>query len=107
MSFKITHLKESFQQNGYVVVPNFLDSNELRIVRENIERLIEITHQKRNCEHAFYANKHDKSSLKQLHRIEEDDFFKTYLLQFGEVALVSFCRACWHKKHAHNYVFDE
>ena len=38
MSFKITHLKESFQQNGYVVVPNFLDSNELRIVRENIER---------------------------------------------------------------------
>ena len=78
MSFKITHLKESFQQNGYVVVPNFLDSNELRIVRENIERLIEITHQKRNYEHAFYVNKHDKSSLKQLHRIEEDDFFKTY-----------------------------
>ena len=78
MSFQINQLKEAFQQNGYVVVPNFLDSNELRTVQKNIERLIQITHQKRNYEHAFYANEHDKSSLKQLHHIEEDDFFKTY-----------------------------
>ena len=78
MSFKITHPKESFQQNSYVVVQNFLDSNGLRIVREKIERLIEITHQKHNYEHAFYANKLDKSSLNQLHRIKEEDFFKTY-----------------------------
>ena len=78
MSFQINQLKESFQQNGYVVVPNFLDTNELSTVQKNIERLIEITHKKRNYEHAFYANKHDKNSLKQLHRIEEDDFFKNY-----------------------------
>ena len=45
MSFQINQLKESFQQNGYVVVPNFLDTNELRTVQKNIERLIEITHQ--------------------------------------------------------------
>ena len=70
MSFQINQLKEEFQQNGYVVVPDFLDSNELRTVQKNIERLIRITHQKRNYEHAFYANEHDKNLLKQLYRIE-------------------------------------
>ena len=69
MSFQINQLEESFQQNGYVVVPNFLDTNELSTVQKNIERLIEITHKKRNYEHAFYANKHDKSSMKRIQSV--------------------------------------
>jgi phytanoyl-CoA hydroxylase len=71
-------LRKSFQENGYVIVPNFLDTHELNAVRERLTKLILATHKKQNYEHAFYANKKDKNSLKQLHRIEEDDFFKSY-----------------------------
>ena len=78
MSLDIAQLRESFQKNGYVVVPNFLENDELNIVRERLTKLIVATQKKQNYEHAFYANKQDKNSLKQLHRIEEDDFFKNY-----------------------------
>ena len=78
MSFQINQLEESFQQNGYVFVPNFLDSNELRTGNKNIKQLIQIPRQKNNQERAFHANKQNKSSLKQLRRIEEADFFKAY-----------------------------
>ena len=78
MSLNIAQLRESFQKNGYVVVPNFLENDELNIVRERLTKLIVATHKKQNYEHAFYANKQDKNSLKQLHQIEEDDFFKSY-----------------------------
>ena len=78
MSFEITQLKELFQQNGYVVVLNFSDSNELRTGNKKIKQLIQIPRQKNNQERAFHANKQNKSSLKQLRRIEEADFFKAY-----------------------------
>jgi len=78
MSLDIAQLRESFQKNGYVVVPNFLENDELNIVYERLTKLIVATQKKQNYEHAFYANKQDKNSLKQLHRIEEDDFFKNY-----------------------------
>ena len=78
MSLDIARIRQSFQKNGYVVVPSFLDNDELNIVRERLTKLIVATHKKQNYEHAFYANKQDKNSLKQLHRIEEDDFFKSY-----------------------------
>jgi len=78
MSLDIAQLRESFQKNGYVVVPNFLENDELNIVCERLTKLIVATQKKQNYEHAFYANKQDKNSLKQLHRIEEDDFFKNY-----------------------------
>ena len=79
MSLDIAQIRQSFQENGYVIVPSFLDNDELNIVYERLTKLILATHKKQNYEHAFYADKQDKNSLKQLHRIEEDDFFKSYL----------------------------
>ncbi len=79
MSSDISQIRQSFQENGYVIVPSFLDNDELNIVYERLTKLILATHKKQNYEHAFYADKQDKNSLKQLHRIEEDDFFKSYL----------------------------
>ena len=61
MSFQINQLKESFQQNGYVVVPIFLDTNELKTVQKTLERLIEVTHQKRNYEHGYNATSTTKA----------------------------------------------
>ena len=79
MSSDISQIRKSFQENGYVIMPSFLENDELNIVYERLTKLILATHKKQNYEHAFYADKQDKNSLKQLHRIEEDDFFKSYL----------------------------
>ena len=89
MSLDIARIRQSFQKNGYVVVPNFLDNDELNTVRERLAKLILATHKKQNYEHAFYANKQDKNSLKQLHRIEDDDFFKIYSTSSKWSALAS------------------
>lgn len=78
MNLKVGQLREEFQRNGYVVVPKFLGSDDLKIVKHHIGRLIADIDHKQNHEHAFYADRQDKDSLKQLHRIEEDAFFKAY-----------------------------
>ena len=61
MSFKITQFKESFQQNSYVFMPNFLDSNELRTGNKNIKQLIQIPRQKNNQERAFTLTNRTKA----------------------------------------------
>jgi len=46
MSLDIAQLRESFQKNGYVVVPNFLENDELNIVYERLTKLIVATQKK-------------------------------------------------------------
>ena len=64
---------ESYAEEGFVMVPGFLDSSAIHEVAVQLDRFIESVVPSMPAEHVFYEDKTDVSSLKQLQHLEEHD----------------------------------
>jgi phytanoyl-CoA hydroxylase len=72
-------IKSAFDKDGFVAVRGFLPANELARLQENVARYIREVVPKLPDSDAFYEGKSRPTTLKQLHRMEQDPFFAEYL----------------------------
>ncbi len=71
-------LKTTYDQEGFVVVRGFLAGGELQTLIANLDRYIRDVVPGLPDGDAFYDDKTRPETLKQLNRIEQDDFFAEY-----------------------------
>ncbi len=76
---QIKLLKSDFERDGYVVVREFLKGVDLKLLKDNLDRYIRDVVPLVAAGDAFYEDRQRPETLKQLHRIEQDAFFKDYL----------------------------
>lgn len=73
-------LKEEFQKDGYVFIPGFLSADEVKIIRQNVNRVIDEIVPTMPSNLVMYEDKEDPSTLKQLIDIHAyDPFFNDIL----------------------------
>ncbi|WP_119080738.1 phytanoyl-CoA dioxygenase family protein [Chitinophaga alhagiae] len=77
-------IKETFQRDGYVLIPAFLDSDEVNEIIKNFERVIEQVTPNMPAEKMFFEDKDDPSTLKQLIDIHQYDQFFDNVLNKGK-----------------------
>ena len=68
-------LREPFDVNGYVVVPNFLSGHDFTELTDNIDRYIRDIVPTLSDNTAFYQDLHRPETLKQLQGMERDPYF--------------------------------
>jgi len=77
MSTAAMRLKENFDTDGFVKMHGFLSAAELSEIKENLDRLIRDVVPTMPPAHAFFEDKNNPASLKQLfHLADYDPFFK-------------------------------
>lgn len=75
-----TSLKKSFDLDGFVFIPEFLDQEEITTIKSKLEELIQHRLQEIAPNHVFYEDKNDPSTLKQLQDLQKyDPFFAAML----------------------------
>ena len=75
------HLREKFREDGFVVLPGFINEEEVQQIHARLQKLIKEKVPGMPPEHVFYEDKNDPSTLKQLQTLfSYDDFF--YRLMF-------------------------
>ncbi len=82
-------LREKFRQDGFVVLPGFINEEEVKNIYFHLERLIEEKVPGMPPEHAFYEDRNDPSTLKQLQALfSYDPFFHGMMFgsRFEELA---------------------
>lgn len=82
-------LKEAFDKDGYLFLPGFLSSEEMTALNTKLFSFIQERVPSFPAEHAFYEDKNDPSTLKQLFELHTyDPYFKELLDQskFRELA---------------------
>ena len=68
--------REHFEQDGFVSVLSFCDTDELQTIESELDRFIAERVPVLPPENIFYEDKADPSTLKQIQRMHEhDDFF--------------------------------
>ncbi|MDB4644883.1 phytanoyl-CoA dioxygenase family protein [Rubripirellula sp.] len=67
------HLRESFQQDGYVQLTAFVDEPTINEVDQQLQRFIDTTVPTMPADHVFYENKQDPTTLKQIQHLETHD----------------------------------
>lgn len=73
-------LKKSFDEDGFVFIPGFLDQKEVKGVLEKINDLIQHHLDDLLSNHVFYEDKNDPTTLKQLQDLQYcEPFFTTML----------------------------
>ncbi|GAA4464551.1 hypothetical protein GCM10023189_43990 [Nibrella saemangeumensis] len=73
-------LKEAFDKDGYVYIPGFLSAGAFRELDQKLTDFIHEVVPGMPAEHAFYEDRNDTGSLKQLfHLSEYDPFFEKLL----------------------------
>ncbi len=72
-------LKSEFEKEGFVVVREFLKGAHLQSLKDNLDRYVRDVVPYVAESDAFYEDRQRPETLKQLHRIEQDAFFKDYL----------------------------
>lgn len=72
-------LKSSYDADGFVVIRGFLPSDELGKLQINLNRYIRDVVPTLGDGDAFFEDKTQPETLKQLHRMEQDAFFAEYL----------------------------
>lgn len=86
-----TSLKKSFDLDGFVFIPEFLDQEEITTIKAKLEELIQHHLQEMAPNHVFYEDKNDPGTLKQLQDLQKyDPFFAAMLTgsRFGKMAEV-------------------
>ncbi|MEO5995487.1 MAG: phytanoyl-CoA dioxygenase family protein [Chitinophagaceae bacterium] len=74
--FKNKHaLIVSFRENGFVLIPGFLDGDDVATIHGHLEKLIKDKVPSMPPEHVFYEDKNDPSTLKQLQNLYSYDPF--------------------------------
>jgi len=81
------NLKSDFDRDGFVVIRNFLPLGDLRDLQQNLDRYIRDVVPTLPDADAFYENRSDSSTLKQLQRMGRDSFFAAYRQNARWVAL--------------------
>ncbi len=71
-------LKSEYDQNGFIVVKNFLNNQELNDLTSHLDHYIREVVPGLDKEAAFYEDPNDPSTLKQLNRMSSDPFFEKY-----------------------------
>jgi len=77
-------IKETFERDGYVLIPRFLDRGEVDEIIQNFERVIKHVTPNMPTEKVFFEDKNDSSTLKQLIDIHQYDPFFNYILNKGK-----------------------
>jgi phytanoyl-CoA hydroxylase len=71
-------LKERFEEDGFLIIPQFLEGVEFAEVCENLDRYIREIVPTLAPEHAFYQDRSKPETLKQLHYMGRDAYFEAY-----------------------------
>lgn len=71
-------LKERFEKDGFVVVPQFLQGDEFAELSHNLDRYIRDIVPDLSPEHAYYQDRSKPETLKQMQRMDLDPFFEAY-----------------------------
>lgn len=82
-------LKESFEQDGYIFIPAFLNQAEVQQINDRLKKFIENVVPTMPANHAFFEDKTDRSTLKQLQDLHRYDTFFSEILnnsKFKEIA---------------------
>lgn len=80
--FQIDLLKESYQRDGYVFIPGFLDKKEIQALKHSLEKLIAEKLGSMPDNHVMYEDKNDSETLKQLQDLQlYDPFFSSVLFK--------------------------
>ena len=67
---------QEFQQTGFIVLPGFLCATQVAEMLEQVQRFVTDVIPTLAPEEAFYEDKSDLATLKQIHRMcEHDSFF--------------------------------
>lgn len=74
----IKALKEQFEEDGYIVVPQFLQGAEFQEVVDNLDRYIRDIVPTLPVEHAYYQDRSKSETLKQMHNMGRDPWFEAY-----------------------------
>lgn len=83
------HVKETFDRDGYVFLPGFLSQEEMSELNSKMVTFIKEKVPSLPAEHAFYEDKNDVTTLKQLFELHTyDPYFKELLYnsRFRELA---------------------
>ena len=93
----ISKLKETFDKEGFVVIRGFLPPNELRRLQDNLDRYIREVVPNLPDGDAFYEDKARPETLKQMNRIQQDQFFADYLAHplYMEAAVALLGEPAW------------
>lgn len=91
-------LRADFERDGFVVIRDFLPSDEFQRLASNVERYIRDVVPTLGDRDAFYDDRSQSQTLKQLARMEQDSFFAAYVshpswLSMAEVLLGEDVRA--------------
>ncbi|MBA3482722.1 MAG: phytanoyl-CoA dioxygenase family protein [Pirellulales bacterium] len=78
-------MKERFDNDGYVILREFFDADELAALRSELDRLIREVAPKMPREHVFYEDKHRPDTLKQLQMLHTHDQYFHDLFLGGQV----------------------
>ena len=76
-------VRESFERDGYVQIPAFLDSSIITQVDQQLQRFIRNTVPTMPSEQVFYEIKGEPSTLKQIQHLENHDTWFSALFQDG------------------------
>jgi phytanoyl-CoA hydroxylase len=77
-------LKKSFDEDGFVLIPGFLDEEALKAVTEQLNDLIQHHLAEMPSNHVFYEDRNDPNTLKQLQDLQYCDSFFATLLAAGK-----------------------
>ena len=87
----LTSIKANFDRDGYVAIPQFLDSAELKNISESMVNFIQHQVPRMPAKYVFYEDNQDPSTLKQLQDIHVyDPSFESLLngSKFEEIASI-------------------
>ena len=70
--------KSTFDRDGYTLIRQFLDDNEISELTQHLDRYIREVVPGLPATHAFYQDPRHPETLKQLQFMEQDPFFKEY-----------------------------
>ena len=74
-----TSLKQTYDVDGVIVIRGFLPPDELKLLKDNLDRYVREVVPTLPDTDAFYEDKSRPETLKQLNRIQQDPFFANYL----------------------------
>lgn len=75
-----TSLKKSFDLDGFIFIPSFLDHKEIKAVKTKLDDLIYNRLSRIDTHHIFYEDKNDHNTLKQLQDLQDyEPFFAAML----------------------------
>ena len=82
-------LKDAFHQDGYVFLPGFMSSEEMDVLTENLSRFIREKVPELPPEHAFFEDKSNPETLKQLFNLNTYDPFFGQLLSESKFKILA------------------